>query len=123
MVGLKETVYVTFTCKKCGKAFLDIDVNNNINELPLKTRYCPDCVAQGYTNGKIKKTLTKEQERNKIVKEKLKENNITDKKDIQFIKKYIRKQIANKEKLKQPIFINYIFNDAVEVLGYQSWKQ
>ena len=33
MVGLKETVYVTFTCKKCGKAFLDIDVNNNINEL------------------------------------------------------------------------------------------
>ena len=108
MVGLKETVYVTFTCKKCGKAFLDIDVNNNINELPLKTRYCPDCVAQGYTNGKIKKTLTKEQERNKIVKEKLKENNITDKKDIQFIKKYIRKQITNKEKLKQPIFINYI---------------
>ena len=54
---------------------------------------------------------------------KLKENNITDKKDIQFIKKYIRKQITNKEKLKQPIFINYIFNDAVEVLGYQSWKQ
>ena len=66
MVGLKETVYVTFTCKKCGKAFLDIDVNNNINELPLKTRYCPDCVAQCYTNGKIKKTLTKEQERNKV---------------------------------------------------------
>ena len=124
MVGLvvKEKVYVTYTCKKCGRAFIDEDIDNNINEVPLKTRYCPACVAKGYTNDKLKKTLTKEQERNKIIKQKLKENNITDKKDVQFIKKYIRNQVKHKENTKQPVFINFIFKDALEVLSYQSWK-
>lgn len=32
----KELVYVTYTCKRCGSAFLDVDISNNINEIPLK---------------------------------------------------------------------------------------
>lgn len=71
----------------------------------------------------MKKKLTTEQERQKILKEKLKENNITDKQDIKFIQKYVKKQITHKESTGQRIVINYIFNDAMEVLSYQSWKQ
>lgn len=116
----KEIVYVTFTCKHCGNAFIDEDVNNDINDEPLKTRYCPKCVELGYVN---KKKLTPEQERKKYIKNKLKENNITDKKDIQFVQKYINKQIAYKQSTSQKIIINHIFNSALEVLSYQDWKQ
>lgn len=125
MVGLKqkEPVYVTYTCKKCGSAFVDLDPNDDINETPLKTRYCPDCVAKGYTNDKFVKKITLEQQRQKDIKIKLKANNITDDKDISFIKKYINKQIAHKESTGQRIILNYIFKDALEVLSYQSWKQ
>lgn len=125
MVGLKqkEPVYVTYTCKKCGSAFVDLDPNDDINETPLKTRYCPDCVAKGYTNDKFVKKITLEQQRQKDIKTKLKANNITDDKDISFIKKYINKQIAHKESTGQRIILNYIFKDALEVLSYQSWKQ
>lgn len=125
MVGLKqkEPVYVTYTCKKCGSAFVDLDPNDDINEIPLKTRYCPDCVAKGYTNDKFVKKITLEQQRQKDIKTKLKANNITDDKDISFIKKYINKQIAHKESTGQRIILNYIFKDALEVLSYQSWKQ
>lgn len=125
MVGLKqkEPVYVTYTCKKCGSAFVDLDPNDDINETPLKTRYCPDCVAKGYTNDKFVKKITLEQQRQKDIKTKLKANNITDDKDISFIKKYINKQITHKESTGQRIILNYIFKDALEVLSYQSWKQ
>lgn len=125
MVGLKqkEPVYVTYTCKKCGSAFVDLDPNDDINETPLRTRYCPDCVAKGYTNGKFVKKITLEQQRQKDIKTKLKANNITDDKDISFIKKYINKQIAHKESTGQRVILNYIFKDALEVLSYQSWKQ
>lgn len=119
----KEVVYVTYTCKKCGTAFLDIDINNDINDLPLKTRYCPTCVSLGYTNGKTKKKLSIEQEREKIIKSKLKECGISDAQDVKFIQKYVKKQIKFKENTKQRIILNYIFNEAVEVLGYQAWKQ
>lgn len=123
MVGLDDKVYVTFTCKKCNKAFLDVDINNDINEEPLRTRYCPDCVAKGFKNKKINKISKKEKERNEVIKQRLEENNITDKKDIQFIKKYIKNQIIRKESNKQPVYINYIFNDALVILSYQDWKQ
>jgi len=125
MVGLKskEPVYVTYTCKKCGSAFVDLDPNDDINETPLRTRYCPDCVAKGYVNDKFVKKITLEQQRQKDIKTKLKANNITDDKDISFIKKYINKQIAHKESTGQRIILNYIFKDALEVLSYQSWKQ
>lgn len=125
MVGLskREPVYVTYTCKKCGSAFVDLDPNDDINETPLKNRYCPDCVAKGYTNGNFIKKITPEQQRLKDIKAKLKANNITDDKDVAFVKKYINKQIQHKEATGQKIFLNYIFNDALEVLGYQSWKQ
>lgn len=119
----KEIVYVTYTCKKCESAFIDIDPNDDINEIPLKTRYCPNCVALGYTNDKVKKKLTKEQEQKKVIKNKLKENNITDKKDIQFIQKYINQQVRHKQATEQRINIAHIFNSALEVLSYQSWKQ
>lgn len=118
----KEVVYVTYTCKRCEKAFLDIDVNNNINELPLKTRYCPECVALGYENKKTKKKLTQAQLRDKVIKQKIKENNITEKEDIKFIQKYIKKQIRHKESTGQRVIVSNIFNNAIEVLSYQSWK-
>ena len=57
MVGLvKEPVYVTYTCKnpKCRKAFIDLDPYNDINDEPLQTRYCPDCVKLGFKNEKYK---------------------------------------------------------------------
>ena len=62
----KEEVYVTYTCKKCGKAFVDLDPMDSINEIPLKTRYCPDCVAKGYVNSN--KAVTPEQQRSKEIK-------------------------------------------------------
>lgn len=122
-VSKTEAVYVTYTCKKCGSAFIDIDPNDDINETPLKTRYCPDCVAKGYKNPRLTKTLSKDKKREKFIEENLKENNIFDKKDISFIKKYIKKQINFKESNKQIVNISNIFKNAVEVLGYQSWKQ
>ncbi len=118
----KEVVYVTYTCKKCGKAFIDIDINDNINELPLKTRYCPECVAKGYLNDKLKKKQTLEQLRNKEIKKKIKEAGYTDERDIKFLTKYVKKQISHKEKTNQRIYLDHIFKDGVEVLGYQSWK-
>lgn len=123
MVGLKskEPVYVTYTCKKCGGAFVDLDPYDSINETPLKNRYCPDCVAKGYTNDK--KLITPEQQRNKDIKAMIKMQNIKDDRDIAFIKKYINQQIAHKELTKQKIFLKWIFKDALEVLSYQSWKQ
>lgn len=117
----KELVYVTYTCKKCGSAFLDVDVNNDINDIPLKTRYCPNCVAKGYKNKKI--TISKEKEREQFITQKIKELNIIDVQDVKFIKKYIRQQISNKEKTNQKVYINSIFNSALEVLSYQPWKQ
>lgn len=117
MVGLKkETVYVTYTCKKCGKAFIDVDPLDNINELPLKNRYCPECVKNGYKNSKL---ITPEQLREKEIKQKIKELGYTDPKDVNFLKKYIKQQIARKEQLGQRIYLNYILKDAIEVLGYQ----
>lgn len=119
----KELVYVTYTCKKCGSAFLDVDINDNINELPLKTRHCPNCVAKGHKNEKMSKTLSKDKEREQFVKQKIKELNITEMQDIKFIKKYFKQQVSNKEKTGQKVYINNIFNNALEVLSYQSWKQ
>lgn len=119
----KELVYVTYTCKKCGSAFLDVDINDDINDIPLKTRYCPNCVALGYKNNKMVKTVSKDKEREQFIKTKIKELNITEIQDIKFIKKYTKQQISNKEKRGQKIYINSIFNDALEVLSYQSWKQ
>lgn len=116
MVGLKkEKIYVTYTCKRCGCAFMDLDADNSINDIPLKTRYCPQCVAMGYTN------RSKSTKKDKI-KDMIKAKGITDKKDIAFINKYIKKQIEHKEKTNQRIYLSFLFNDAVEVLGYQSWK-
>lgn len=117
----KEEVCVTYTCKKCGKAFVDLDPMDSINEIPLKTRYCPDCVAKGYVNSN--KIVTPEQQRSKEIKAMLKANNITDARDYAFIKKYMNQQIAHKEATQQRIYLRYIFKDALEVLGYQSWKQ
>lgn len=128
MVGLikKEPVYVTYTCKKCGCAFVDLDPNDDINEVPLKNRYCPDCVAKGFTNKNLKPLTQKEVRQLDFktrIKNALKENNITDKKDASFITKEMNKRIKQKELTGQKVYFDYLFKEAIEVLGYQSWKQ
>lgn len=119
---MKELVYVTYTCKKCGSAFLDVDLNDNINDLPLKTKYCPDCVLKGFKNDKVKAKETKEQLQKKFFKEQIKENGIVDNRDISFLKKKFFKDIKHKENTNQRVYLNNIFKDALEVLGYQDWK-
>lgn len=120
---MKELVYVTYTCKRCGSAFVDVDKFNDIDEVPLKTRYCPDCVALGFKNDKHKRNKKIEDPRVIYFKERIKSDNITDERDIVFLRKEYNKIIKRKEECKMRINTNYIFNEALEVLGYQDWKQ
>lgn len=120
---MKELIYVTYTCKKCGKAFLDIDKFNDIDEIPLKTRYCPECVVLGYKNEKHKRNKKQEDVKITYFKERIKLENIQDERDIAFLIKEYKKIIKRKEEHKMRINTNYIFNEALEVLGYQDWKQ
>lgn len=124
---MAEKVYVTYTCKNkdCRKAFIDIDINNNINEVPLQNRYCPDCVKNGFKNEKqkrkTKEELIAEDNLNFFLKQ-IEENNIEDKKDIAFLKKEFFKNIKTKTQLGCRINRVSLFKQAVEVLGYQDWK-
>lgn len=124
---MTEKVYVTYTCKNkdCRKAFIDIDINNNINEVPLQNRYCPDCVKRGFKNEKqkrkTKEELIAEDNLNFFLKQ-IEENNIEDKKDIAFLKKEFFKNIKTKTQLGCRINRASLFKQALEVLGYQDWK-
>lgn len=55
---MKETAYVTHTCKKCGSAFVDID-EIGVIDTPSRSKYCPNCVRAGFKNKK-KRNLSKE---------------------------------------------------------------
>lgn len=122
MVGL-EKVFVTYTCKNkaCEKAFIDEDFFNNINEVPLKTRYCPECVKKGFKNTKPQKIRTDVYI--SVFNEMLLESNVSEKKDVDFLKKYYNKQIDYKKENKYKIYPKKIFAEALEVLGYQDWKR
>lgn len=122
-----EKTYVTYTCKNknCRKAFIDLDPNNDINEEPLKNRFCPDCVKKGFKNPQLKPKSSKqikESEDKIFILEKIKAYNIVDKKDINFILKYCKKNIERKN--QNGLYVNRlnIFKEALEVLSYQNWK-
>ena len=133
MVGLvKEPVYVTYTCKnpKCRKAFIDLDPYNDINDEPLQTRYCPDCVKLGFKNEKYKSKkdrmaiVKKRQDpRGEYIKTHIKELGIKDQREKRFIISYCNKQNKHKTSVGVKIIISSIFRDALEVLSYQKWKQ
>lgn len=53
------SIYVTHTCKRCGKAFVAEDCFN-AQDLPPKNKYCDECVKAGFKN-KRKRKLTPEQ--------------------------------------------------------------
>lgn len=53
------SIYVTHTCKRCGKAFVAED-SHNAKDIPPKNKYCEDCVKEGFKN-KQKRNYTPEQ--------------------------------------------------------------
>lgn len=118
---MADEVYVTYTCKnsKCRNAFLDLDPDNSINDVPLKTRYCPECVKKGFKNEPFKKI-------NKIdlaFKEEVLSRNITDAKDIAFLRKTYNKSVKFKQDNNFRVLPKSIFKEALEILSYQPWKQ
>lgn len=110
----KEKIYVTFTCKKCGKAFLDVDDFDEVVDLPLKTKYCPECISLGFKNAKPKKSTSRKKQFEMLIKQ----NNITDKSDISILNKEYQKHIKNCEEFGKKISIPSIFKMCLEVLSY-----
>lgn len=118
---MTENVYVTYTCKnpKCRCAFIDLDPNNSINDIPSKNRYCPECVKKGFKNEQFKKIAKIEN----IFNQELLERNITDTKDIAFLRKTYNKTIKFKQENGFRVLPKSIFKEALEILSYQPWKQ
>ena len=56
---MKEKIYVTHTCKRCGRAFVAEDTAN-VQDVSSKSKYCDECVKLGYKN-KQKREFTQEQ--------------------------------------------------------------
>lgn len=124
---MKEKVYVTYTCKnpKCRIAFIDLDPNNNIDDVPLKNRYCPECVKNGLKNSNLKKMSKQEIEAKDIlsfINDNIKSLGMEDKKDIKFIKKYFLNKLKTKKNNGERVNKVTLFKETMEVLSYQNWK-
>lgn len=120
----EELVYVTYTCKRCHCAFIDLDPNNNINDTPRTNRYCPKCEKEGYKNTPLKTKKKQKYDKNSIFfKSEIQTRGITEDRDIKFLKRQFLKIIQTKEMQGKKIVPRYIFNEAMEILSYQEWKQ
>ena len=67
-----DHTYVTHTCKnkKCGRAFVDVDLYN-AQSAPPSWKYCKSCVKEGFEN--VKKVKKQSSEKQLAVQAKFKE--------------------------------------------------
>lgn len=106
--------YVTYTCKKCGCAFVDLDEFNEVFDTPLTTKYCPNCVKNGYKN----KKLSQKERYIKLFEMFIRDNKIELNDDIKILKKHYFKIIKDYQDVDRKIIPSNIFNECLEILSY-----